>query len=261
VRLAGGAEIAYERLLLTTGVRPRPLEVPGADLDGVCYMRTLQDCDEIRGRLLDGGAVVVIGASWIGMEVAASARQLGAAVTVIAPEPLPLARVLGDELGRVFRDLHLEHGVKLVLGSEVEAFAGARRLEEVRVRGVRVRGGGRRDCALAVVDVDVAPRVELAAAADLAVDDGILVGAPLASKGRKSSPPATPPTLERVLRTAHPRRALGERPRPGPRRGERDAWARRRRPAPLLLLRPVRRQPGVPRRSRRRRPGRDARRA
>jgi 3-phenylpropionate/trans-cinnamate dioxygenase ferredoxin reductase component len=83
VRLEDGREFGYDRLLLTTGAEPRRLQIPGADLDSIHYLRTLKDCDALRGRLEAGGKVVVIGAGWIGAESAASARQLGAEVTVI----------------------------------------------------------------------------------------------------------------------------------------------------------------------------------
>ena len=92
------------------------MTIPGADLDGIHYLRTLADCDALRERLDAGGSVVVIGAGWIGAEFAASARERGADVTVIDPMSVPLERVLGPEVGAVYRDLHREHGVAAAAG-------------------------------------------------------------------------------------------------------------------------------------------------
>ncbi|MGH2909390.1 MAG: NAD(P)/FAD-dependent oxidoreductase, partial [Solirubrobacteraceae bacterium] len=97
VTLADGRELAYDRLLLTTGAEPRQIQIPGADLDGVYYLRTLADCDVLRERLDAGGHVVVVGAGWIGSEFAASARQRGLDVTVIDPLKLPNERIFGPE--------------------------------------------------------------------------------------------------------------------------------------------------------------------
>ena len=176
ITLDDGDELHYERLLLATGAAPRPIELPGAQLDGVRYLRTLADCDELRARLRDGARVAVVGAGWIGCEFAASARQLGAEVTMIAPGAAPLERVLGPQIGAIYGDVHREHGVELLLGTGVEAFEGASRLERVRVSDGRVV-----DCGLALVGIGAAPRTGLAAAAGLDVDDGILVDASLAT--------------------------------------------------------------------------------
>src|SRR5205085_8382819 len=139
---------------------PRRLEIPGAQLDGVHYLRTVQDSDALRQRLDRGGTVVVIGAGWIGAEVAASARTRGLDVTVIEPLSVPLERALGPELGAVYRDIHVEHGVQMRHGSGVEAFEG-----EGRVRAVRTSDGDRVECDFAVVGVGVTPRTALAEAA------------------------------------------------------------------------------------------------
>jgi NAD(P)H-nitrite reductase large subunit len=102
--------VRYDRLLIATGSEPRGLDLPGAELDGVRYLRTIADANGLRERLQQGGQLVVISVGWIGMEVAASARQAGMDARVIAPEKLPLARALGNEIGTVYRDLHIDHG-------------------------------------------------------------------------------------------------------------------------------------------------------
>ena len=134
------------------------------------YLRSVADSDALRARLDRGGAVVVIGAGWIGAEVAASARQRGLEVTVIDPLTVPLERVLGTEVGAVYRDLHLDHGVQMLLGTAVEAFEG-----DTAVERVRTIDGRELECDFVVVGVGVQPRTGLAAQAGLAVDNGILV--------------------------------------------------------------------------------------
>ena len=114
--LGDGTELAFGRLLLATGAEPRRISIPGADLDGVRYLRTLADCDILRGDLETGGRAVVVGAGWIGVEFAASARQRGCEVTVIDPASVPLERVLGSELGAFYREVHRDHGVEMLLG-------------------------------------------------------------------------------------------------------------------------------------------------
>jgi 3-phenylpropionate/trans-cinnamate dioxygenase ferredoxin reductase component len=168
--LDDGERLRYDRLLLTMGSEPRRLSIPGAELDGVMYLRSVADCDALRGRLDRGGAVVVIGAGWIGAEVAASARQRGLEVTVIEPLEVPLERVLGREVGAVYRDVHLDHGVQMLLGTGVEAFEGAGAVERVRLSDGRVL-----ECDFVVVGIGVQPRTGLAAEAGLTVDNGILV--------------------------------------------------------------------------------------
>ena len=168
--------IGYDRVLLTTGAAPRRLATPGADLDGIFYLRTLADCDALRERLGERVRLAVIGAGWIGSEVAASARQLGAEVTVIDPASLPLERVLGVEVGAVYRDLHRDHGVELLLGTVIESFEGDR-----HVQAISTGDGTTVDCDLAVVGIGVVPRVELAEQAGLRTDNGIVVDPRLAT--------------------------------------------------------------------------------
>jgi 3-phenylpropionate/trans-cinnamate dioxygenase ferredoxin reductase component len=169
VVLDGGERIGYDQLLLATGSAARRLPIDGADLDGVHLLRTVADSDALREALTPGVRVVVIGAGWIGCEVAASAKQRGADVTMVAPEDVPLERVLGSEVGAVFREVHASRGVELVLGTGVEAIEGSG-----RVSGVRTTGGRTLGADLVVVGVGAAPRTELAAAAGLTVQDGVL---------------------------------------------------------------------------------------
>jgi 3-phenylpropionate/trans-cinnamate dioxygenase ferredoxin reductase component len=170
VELADGERIHYARLLLTTGARPRRLEVPGAELDGVLTLRDLADADALRARLTTGAHLVVIGAGWIGAEVAASARQMGSEVTVVERAEVPLQHVLGREIGGFYGDIHRDHGVHLLASAGLKAFAGESRVERVELDDGRAIA-----CDLVVVGVGVTPRIELAEAAGLAVENGILV--------------------------------------------------------------------------------------
>ncbi len=170
VTLDDARELAYDRLLLTTGAAPRRISVPGADLDGVYYLRTLADCDVLRERLDAGGRVVVVGAGWIGSEFAASARQRGLEVTVIDPLALPNVRIFGPEISAFYRDVHTQHGVRLLLEEGVKSFGGNGAVERVHTAA-----GKTVDCDFAVVGIGVLPRVKLAREAGLEVDNGIVV--------------------------------------------------------------------------------------
>ena len=174
VGLDDGTRVPYERLLLATGAEPRRLQIPGAELAGVHYLRRVGDSDALRARLDAGGSVVVVGAGWIGAEVAASARQRGLDVTVLDPLGVPLERVLGPEVGGVYHDIHADHGVRMLMGTGVEAFEGDGRVERVRTSDGRVL-----DCDFVVVGVGVEPRTRLADEAGLKVRDGVTVDAHL----------------------------------------------------------------------------------
>jgi 3-phenylpropionate/trans-cinnamate dioxygenase ferredoxin reductase subunit len=166
--------VPYDRLLIATGATPRRLPVAGAELPGVLALRTMADADALRAAAAEAERIVVIGAGWIGSEVAASLRMLGKAVALVAPEAAPLERVLGPQIGSVYRDLHIEHGVDWRPGTAVERIDGTDRVE-----GVVTATGERIPAELVVVGVGVRPRTELAVAAGLAVGDGIEVGATL----------------------------------------------------------------------------------
>jgi 3-phenylpropionate/trans-cinnamate dioxygenase ferredoxin reductase subunit len=168
--LDDGDRVRYDRLLLATGAEPKRLAIPGGELDGVLYLRSVEDSDRLRERIARGGSVVVVGAGWIGAEVAASARQSGLDVTLIGHGSVPLEHVLGTEVGTVYRDLHAEHGVRMRLGTAVEAFEGGTAVERVRTSD-----GHAHDCDFVVVGTGVQPRVALAAGAGIAIDNGILV--------------------------------------------------------------------------------------
>ena len=173
VVLAGGERIDYDALLLATGAEPKRPPIPGADLDGVHVLRTFEHSDALRAVLDAGGRLAVVGGGWIGCEVAASARQKGMEVALVEPLSVPLERVLGPELGAIYRDVHADHGVALHLGTGVEAIEGDGRAERVRTSDGTVL-----DCTAVLIAVGVAPRTRLADDV-LDVDNGVLVDASL----------------------------------------------------------------------------------
>ncbi|MGC5020754.1 NAD(P)/FAD-dependent oxidoreductase [Micromonospora sp. DT47] len=174
VVLDDGERLGYDKLLLTAGSTPRSLDVPGADLDGVWSLRTLADSDRIADALTEHAHLVVIGAGWIGLEIAAAARQHGAAVTVVETADLPLQRVLGDEVARVFADLHRRHDVTFHFGVGVRQLRGTG-----RVSSVLLTDGTQLAADTVVVGVGIQPNVQLAEAAGLKVDNGIVTDARL----------------------------------------------------------------------------------
>src|SRR3954453_2180927 len=169
VELGGGERIRYDRLLLPTGAEPRRLSVPGSYLDGILYLRSVDDSDAIAGRIDAGDKLVTIGAGWIGAEVAASARTRGCDVTVLEMASVPLERVLGRELGAIYGDIHTEHGVELLTDTALESFEGSGTVESVRTTD-----GRSIEADFVVVGVGVAPRTQLAEAAGLKLQNGIL---------------------------------------------------------------------------------------
>ena len=170
VELDGGARVAYDRLLVTTGGRNRTLTVPGANLSGVFQLRTVEDCNRIRAAVAPGKRAVVIGFSFIGSEVSASLRQLGVEVVAIEGARVPLARVLGDEAGRVLADIHRDKGVQLVSEDAVDALEGSG-----RVTRVRTRKGRAFECEMVVAGIGIVPNAELLAAAGAQIENGVLV--------------------------------------------------------------------------------------
>jgi 3-phenylpropionate/trans-cinnamate dioxygenase ferredoxin reductase component len=177
VVLADGSRIGYAKLLLATGSSPRELPVPGADADGVLYLRSVGDSDRIKALLAEAGRIAVIGAGWIGLEVTAAAREAGVEVTVLESAGLPLQRVLGDQVAMVFAVLHREHGVDLRLGVQVAEITSS----GGHATGVRLADGSQIQADGVVVGVGITPNTELAAAAGLEVGNGIRVDAGLRS--------------------------------------------------------------------------------
>jgi 3-phenylpropionate/trans-cinnamate dioxygenase ferredoxin reductase subunit len=176
VELEGGERVRYDGLLLATGAEPRRLTIPGSGLDGVHYLRTFEDSDALRERIDAGARLVVLGAGWIGAEVAASARQGGCEVTLVESGALPLERVLGPEVAAIYRDVHVEHGVTFLPHTTLDRIEGDGRVERA------VTADGRTlECDVVVVGIGVTPRTAIAQGAGLKVDNGIVVDALLAA--------------------------------------------------------------------------------
>ena len=175
VTLAGGATLPYGKLLLATGAVARRLPVPGADAENVLYLRNHADSDAIRATFGEGRRLVIIGAGWIGLEVAAAARGAGTDVSIVETADLPLLGVLGPQLAQVFADLHTANGVHLRLGATLAEIT----VDSDRATGVRLRDGTFIAADTVVVGIGVAPDVALAEAAGLKVDNGVLVDASL----------------------------------------------------------------------------------
>jgi 3-phenylpropionate/trans-cinnamate dioxygenase ferredoxin reductase component len=170
VVLASGEELAADAVLLCTGGVPRRLNVPGSELDGVHCLRSVDDALAIRRELASGASVVVVGAGWIGSEVAASARALGCEVTIVEIAPKPLGQVLGDEICDAYARLHRDRGVDLRTGVGVERFGGAGRVQEVVLTD-----GSTIPANVVVVGIGMEPVTALAEDAGIAVDNGVLV--------------------------------------------------------------------------------------
>ncbi|GAA3913523.1 NAD(P)/FAD-dependent oxidoreductase [Microbacterium invictum] len=209
VALADGSELTYDAVLLATGASPRRLPIPGHDLAGVHTLRRIEDSESLAAALRDGGKrLVLIGSGWIGMEVAATARQFGNAVTILERDPVPLAAAVGPQFGEMFRALHVEHGVDLRTSVGVERITGGDRADGVVVDGETVPAD------LVLIGVGAVPNTALAEVAGLRIDNGILVDARL----RTSAPDvyaagdvANPyhPVIQRHLRSEHWANALG----------------------------------------------------
>jgi NADPH-dependent 2,4-dienoyl-CoA reductase/sulfur reductase-like enzyme len=176
VSLSDGSSVSYDKLLITTGASPRKLDLP--PLSGVHYLRSLEDSRRLRDSLKGGGKVVMAGSGWIGLETAAAAREYGCEVTVVEPEPGPLHRSIGPELGDVFRRLHASHGVTFRFGEGVTELVGVVGVngdsDGGRVSAVRTTSGAELPADLVVVGIGAIPNSQLAADAGLDVDNGIL---------------------------------------------------------------------------------------
>ncbi len=206
--LADGRTLGYDGMLLATGASPRRLPLPGHELPGVHQLRRLDDSDALAAALRAGGRrLVLIGSGWIGMEVAATARELGNDVVILERDPVPLAAALGARLGAEFARMHVEHGVDLRTSVAVERIVGAERAEGVLVDGQTVAAD------LVLIGVGAVPNLALAESAGLELDNGIAVDAGL----RTSAPgvwaagdvaSAYHPVVQRRMRSEHWANAL-----------------------------------------------------
>jgi 3-phenylpropionate/trans-cinnamate dioxygenase ferredoxin reductase component len=170
VVLDDDSQIRYDRVLVATGGRHRRPALPGGDLEGIHYLRTIEESDAIREEARAGRKAVVVGAGFIGCEVAASFRQLGVEVEMVEILGAPLERGVGPEIGRLFADIHRSRGVTLHLGQGVERFEGTGRLEAVVTdRGNRI------ECDFVVVGVGIEPNLGVIEGTSVEIDDGILV--------------------------------------------------------------------------------------
>jgi 3-phenylpropionate/trans-cinnamate dioxygenase ferredoxin reductase subunit len=168
--LGSGRELGYEKLLIATGGRNRRLQLPGAELPGIHYLRTVAECDAIKHEAEAGRRAVVVGMGFIGCEVAASLTQLGVQVAAVFPGRNPLERVLGEQLGALIGEVHRSNGVRLLPGAQVVAFHGTERLESVVLAD-----GEQVACDFAVVGVGIGPDVSAVAGSSVAQDNGVLV--------------------------------------------------------------------------------------
>ncbi|MDH6132031.1 3-phenylpropionate/trans-cinnamate dioxygenase ferredoxin reductase subunit [Kitasatospora sp. MAA4] len=169
ITLQDGATLDYAKLLLTTGSSPRPLPVPGAELDGVHYLRTLGDSDRLRAAFRSADRIAVIGAGWIGLEAAAAARGAGVQVAVLESAGLPLLRVLGPEVAEVFAALHRDHDVQLHFGVQVQSLTGG----PDGVTGVRLADGTVVEADAVLIGIGITPNTALAQAAGITVENGV----------------------------------------------------------------------------------------
>ena len=172
VALSDGGSIAYDKLLIATGGRVRKLPIEGAELDGVHYLRGIDDSAAIRADLGEGARLVVVGGGWIGLEVAAAARMLGAGVAVVEALDMLCARALTPDMAAYLLDVHRDRGIDVRLGATIEALTG-----DGRVTGARLSGGETLPATAVVIGIGIVPNVELAEAAGLDVDNGIRVDA------------------------------------------------------------------------------------
>jgi 3-phenylpropionate/trans-cinnamate dioxygenase ferredoxin reductase subunit len=171
VTTATGAQLGYDKLLLATGSKPRRLGLPGADLDGLYYLRNVEDCERLMITFGQAKRVVIIGAGWIVLETAAAARAAGLDVTLLVSGDLPLQHVLGPEVAPIFAELHRSHGVHLRYRTAAVELTG----RHGAVTGVMLSDGTHIDADMIIVGIGVVPRTELAVAAGLKIDNRIVV--------------------------------------------------------------------------------------
>jgi len=170
IRLEGDEVVPYDRALIATGGRKRRLRFPGADLEGVFDLRTVEDSERIQAAARAGRRVVVIGLGFIGCEVAASLRMLGLEVTAVDPGQAPLVRVLGPEVGAVIAGLHQSRGVQLVLGDGVDRLEGSERVE-----CVFTKSGRHFECDFVVAGIGIDPEIDLLREAGARISNGVEV--------------------------------------------------------------------------------------
>jgi 3-phenylpropionate/trans-cinnamate dioxygenase ferredoxin reductase component len=170
VELEDHRQVPFDALLIATGGRNRRVSIPGAALEGIYGLRTVQDADRIRKEMVAGRRVVVVGMGFIGSEVTASLRQKGLDVVVIDPSKTPLFRVLGEAVGQTIADLHRAHGVRTIFEDTVAAFEGTR-----RVTHVITRSGLRLECDFVIVGIGIEPAVELLEGSGIHLDNGVVV--------------------------------------------------------------------------------------
>jgi 3-phenylpropionate/trans-cinnamate dioxygenase ferredoxin reductase subunit len=188
VAFEGGA-LSYDKLAITTGASARKISIPGADLSGVCYLRTLDESEALRAAFTPDARVVIVGAGWIGLEAAAAARLAGSSVTVIGREPGALQAALGPELGEKFTELHRRHGVRFRFGESPTEFRPAQVQGRLPASGdshegwpvgwVVTSSGAELPADVVVVGIGAAPNDALAAAAGLEVGNGVVTDAAL----------------------------------------------------------------------------------
>jgi len=210
-----GSRTAYDKLVLATGASPRRSDLPGADLGGVLYLRTVEDSERLKEAFQPGADVVIIGGGWIGLEAASAAREAAAKVTVLEMAPQPLIAVVGPKLGQSFADLHREHGVDVRTGVTVEAIEPA--ADSHRVGAVRLGDGSSIPADIVLVGIGAIPNTDLAVTAGLEMDNGIVVDA----QGKSSDPDifavgdvanADTPALGQRVRVEHWANALDRPP-------------------------------------------------
>lgn len=172
LQLSGDTKLTYDKLILATGARVRKLSIPGADLPGVGYVRTIDDVHGLQSRFAEGARMVVVGAGYIGLEVAAVAAQRGLNVTVLEVADRVMARVTSPTVSAFYQALHAEHGVDIRLSTGIDAFEAG---EGGDLAAAVTATGERMPCEIAVVGIGVIPNAELADEAGLSVDDGIVV--------------------------------------------------------------------------------------
>lgn len=180
VTLANGDQLSYHQLVLATGARPRPLPFAGSESDNLFYLRSYDDVTRIQAALTPSCKVAIVGGGYIGLETAASLTKMGCQVSIIEAMPRLLARVTAPQLSAYYQALHQRHGVDIRVDCQLESFV----CSDNQITALQLAGGEQLDCDIVIVGIGVIPNVELAAAAGLAVENGVVVD----PHGRSSDP-------------------------------------------------------------------------